>query len=275
MMKRILKSTTAIVLAIALIVTGFNVDMVSPAADINQKVTQKEFKITAKQKEEAQKEDAKVREKLKETKESKKENKKGKAVRELKEFRTSNSTTYLLSNGSRKIEIETVEWRSSYITFLQDINKNNSKQGYEFVIKDLDGDAIPELIVKEKLKLTVYRQNKEVEEVGSYNFATGTTRLFSSESMNYPGIFYFYVSGGLNHYGYIDIQDKELNIQELWNEDYSGIYKEMGEERERIEKFSDDDKIIKESRDLYTNNNDLAFIEVSTDNINLDELITK
>ena len=111
---------------------------------------------------------------------------------------------------------------------MQDINKNNSKLGYEFVIKDLDGDAIPELIVKEKLKLTVYRQNKEIEEVGSYNFATGTTRLFSSESMNYPGIFYFYVSGGLYHYGYINIQDKELNIQELWNVDYSGIYKEMG-----------------------------------------------
>ena len=173
-----------------------------------------------------------------------------------------------------KPDIETVEWRSSYITFLQDINKNNSKQGYEFVIKDLDGDAIPELIVKEKLKLTVYRQNKEIEEVGSYNFATGTTRLFSSESMNYPGIFYFYVSGGLNHYGYINIQDKELNIQELWNEDYSGIYKEMGEEREVIEKFSDDDKIIKESRDLYNNNCDLTFIKMSSDNINLDEVIT-
>ena len=142
------------------------------------------------------------------------------------------------------------------------------------MIKDLDGDAIPELIVKEKLKLTVYRQNKEIEEVGSYNFATGTTRLFSSESMNYPGIFYFYVSGGLNHYEYINIQDKELNIQELWNEDYSGIYKEMGEEREVIEKFSDDDKIIKESRDLYNNNCDLTFIKMSSDNINLDEVIT-
>ncbi len=52
-----------------------------------------------------------------------------------------------------KPDIETVEWRSSYITFLQDINKNNSKQGYEFVIKDLDGDAIPELIVKRKVKI--------------------------------------------------------------------------------------------------------------------------
>ncbi|MBD9201590.1 MAG: hypothetical protein EGQ18_00350 [Eubacterium ventriosum] len=92
--------------------------------------------------------------------------------------------------------------------------------------------------------------------------------------MNYPGIFYFYVSGGLNHYGYINIQDKELNIQELWNEDYSGIYKEMGEEREVIEKFSDDDKIIKESRDLYNNNCDLTFIKMSSDNINLDEVIT-
>lgn len=60
----------------------------------------------------------------------------------------------------------------------------------------------------------------------------------------------------------------------MWNEDYSGIYKEMGEEREVIEKFSDDDKIIKESRDLYNNNCDLTFIKMSSDNINLDEVIT-
>ena len=47
-----------------------------------------------------------------------------------------------------------------------------------------------------------------------------------------------------------------------------------GEEREVIEKFSDDDKIIKESRDLYNNNCDLTFIKMSSDNINLDEVIT-
>ena len=86
------------------------------------------------------------------------------------------------------------------------------------------------------------------------DFATGTTRFFSSDKTDYPGIFYFYVSGGLNHYGYMNIREKKLNIQELWNEDYSGISKEMGEKRDVIEEFSDDKKLIEESRTLYNNN---------------------
>ena len=137
------------------------------------------------------------------------------------------------------------------------------------MIKDLDSDCIPELIIKEQLKLVVYRFDKKVEKVGNYDFSTGTTRFFDSENKNYPGIFYFYVSAGLNHYGYINIQDKELNVQELWNEDYSGISKEMGIDREVIEKISDDDKLIEESKDLYNNNFDLEFTDIS--NINLDE----
>ena len=64
-----------------------------------------EFKITEEQKEEAKKENKKNREKLKQTKLSKEKNKKATVVKELKELRTSNTTTYLLSNGSRKLEI--------------------------------------------------------------------------------------------------------------------------------------------------------------------------
>ncbi len=162
-----------------------------------------------------------------------------------------------------------IEWRNAYTIFLEDLSKSNPNQTYECVIKDLDSDCIPELIIKEQLKLVVYGFDKKVEKVGNYDFSTGTTRFFDSENKNYPGIFYFYVSAGLNHYGYINIQDKELNVQELWNEDYSGISKEMGIDREVIEKISDDDKLIEESKDLYNNNFDLEFTDIS--NINLDE----
>ena len=53
MRRKMLKSTVAIVLSIALAVTGLNTDIISQAASITQKVTQEESKITAKQKEDA------------------------------------------------------------------------------------------------------------------------------------------------------------------------------------------------------------------------------
>jgi hypothetical protein len=83
------------------------VDGIYNAVSGSQETVRNEIKITAKQKEEAKKEDAKVREKLKETKESKEKNKKATVVKELKELRTPNSTTYLLSNGNIIIKSRT------------------------------------------------------------------------------------------------------------------------------------------------------------------------
>lgn len=103
MRRKMLKSICAVVLSIALTVTGVNVDGIYNAVAGSQETVQKETKITAEQKEKAQKEDEKVREKLKQTKLSKETNKKATVVKELKDFRTTNSTTYLLSNGSRKL----------------------------------------------------------------------------------------------------------------------------------------------------------------------------
>ena len=46
------------------------------------------------------------------------------------------------------------------------------------MLRDLDSDNIPELIIKEELKLTVYRYDTEIVEIGNYDFVTGTTRFF-------------------------------------------------------------------------------------------------
>ena len=87
MKKRMLKSTCAVVLSIALSVTGLNSDIIYTAAG-NRETVQKEITITAAQKEEARKEDEKVREELKQTKIRKEKNKKATIVKELKDFRT-------------------------------------------------------------------------------------------------------------------------------------------------------------------------------------------
>jgi hypothetical protein len=47
--------------------------------------------------------------------------------------------------------------------------------------------------------------------------------------------------------------------EELWNEDYSGISKELGIIRDRIEEFSADKQLISESRKAYEENKDLPF----------------
>ena len=40
----------------------------------------------------------------------------------------------------------------------------------------------------------------------------------------YSGIFCYFVSGGLEHYYYLEVND-DLEIQELWNNDFTGISK--------------------------------------------------
>ena len=159
MRRKMLKSTVAIVLSIALAVTGLNTDIISQAASITQKVTQEESKITAKQKEDAKREDEKVKEKLKDTKESKEKNKKATVVKELKELRNSNSTTYLLSDGSKKLEIcgEDIRYKENgkYIDYdpsLKKISKSEKNElsenkhavygdGAEYVYVNTAGDT--------------------------------------------------------------------------------------------------------------------------------------
>lgn len=133
-----LRKINAMILIIALMVTGMNFDTGSYVAKANVKVTNKivnDTKVTAKQREEEKEEDAKVRKKLEETKKSKEKNKKATVVRELEELRTSNSTTYLLSDGSRKLELygEDIRYKENgkYVDYnptLKKISKNEIKE---------------------------------------------------------------------------------------------------------------------------------------------------
>lgn len=64
MKRKMLKSICAVVLSMALAVTGLNTNGICKVAAGNRETVQEETKITAEQKEKAQKEDEKVREEL-------------------------------------------------------------------------------------------------------------------------------------------------------------------------------------------------------------------
>lgn len=144
--RSMLKRACAVVLSMALAVTGLNVNGIYNVTAGCHETVQSEMKITAAQKEEARKEDAKVREKLKQTKLSREKNKKATVVKELKNLRTTNSTTYLLSNGSRKLEIygEDIRYKENgkYVDYdpsLKKISKSEEKELKEQkVTKDKD-----------------------------------------------------------------------------------------------------------------------------------------
>lgn len=177
--------------------------------------------------------------------------------------------TILLFFGCGKTErVLKEEGKVDYTTFLSNLYENkSSNEELEFSIKDLDNNGIPELIIaKDGVNITVYTFKDTVVEVGSHYFATGTTRLFFTDNSSYPGMFFYFVGGGLDHYGYITIKDNKLMYEELWNEDYSGISKELGISRKRIEEFSADKQLIKESRKVYKENNDLPFQKLQPSN---------
>lgn len=153
------------------------------------------------------------------------------------------------------------EWSIAYTTFLNNLfEKKSSKTTFQFLIKDLDDNGIPELIIqKNGVNITVYTFHSEVIKVGHHDFKSGTTRFLYSDQSSYPGIFTFGVGGGCEWYGYISIQNDKMQIEKLWNKDFSGISKLLGKKRDKIEETSSDKQLIKESKRAYKGNQDLPF----------------
>lgn len=175
---------------------------------------------------------------------------------------------FLISGCGKTESTLKEEGKVDYTTFLSGLydNKSSSEELY-FSIRDLDNNGIPELVIERNgVNITVYTYNYTVVEVGNHDFASGTTRLFFTDNPSYPGIFFYFAGGGLDHYGYLTIKDNKLMYEELWNEDYSGISKELGISREKIEEFSADKQIINESRKVYKENNDLPFQKLHPSN---------
>ncbi len=141
-----------------------------------------------------------------------------------------------------------------YSTILDELRTNQADLYY--YVKDIDGNNVADLIVLENTKLSVYSYENSVNLIGEHDFITGTVRFFSSDSNSFPGIFYFTVSGGINHYGYMTIENGNLSFEKLWEEDYST---EEQNNAERITELSSNKELISESKRLYIENADIKF----------------
>ncbi len=144
---------------------------------------------------------------------------------------------------------------TSYENFLNDLK--NKQDDLCYYIKDIDGNNINDLLILENTKLSVYTYENSIELIGEQDFLTGTVRFFSSDNINCPGIFYYTVGGGVDHYGYMTIKDKKLSFENLWEENYAT---EPQDSINRTKELSPNKDLISESKKLYNKNADIKFI---------------
>lgn len=146
---------------------------------------------------------------------------------------------------------------TSYEKFLNDLK--NKQDDLYYYIKDIDGNNIDDLLVLENTKLSVYTYENSIKLIGEHDFLTGTVRLFSSDNINYPGIFYYTVGGGVDHYGYMTIKYKKLSFENLWEENYAT---EPQDSINHIKELSLNKDLISESKVLFDKNLDINFVSL-------------
>lgn len=175
-----------------------------------------------------------------------------------------------MNNSSKDTADENKQWQTDYAVFLNDLYQKNRSTDNRmgFCTRDLDNNGIPELIIsKNGVDLTIYTYEHELVRAGRHDFKSGTTQFLVSDNASYPGIFIFSVGGGYEWYEYLKIAHNKLQLEDLWNKDFSGISKVLGKKRKKIKEISTDKQLIKESRIAYKRENKLHFKKLHPDNL--------
>lgn len=140
----------------------------------------------------------------------------------------------------------------SYVELMNDFY--NQIPDFYYATQDIDGNGVKELIIQNNTTITVYTYDDSVNQLDSYDFVTGTVRLFASENPKYPGIFYYTVGGGCDHYSYMTLNNGSLGTTKLCEYYYSA-------DEPYWNNISKDTEMIAEAKALYNENRDIEFIK--------------
>ena len=154
--------------------------------------------------------------------------------------------------------------KNLYDSFLSE-NYNDSPDSY-YAYHDIDGNGTDELLISDNTTLTVYTVKNYVTEIGTHDFSTGTFQFFYSNNKDYPGIICFTAGGGMNRFSYITVKDGILNIEKIYDEDYSGI---LTDSENKIIPYSENDELINEIQKAYHTNLKLDFLPYNKNDIKL------
>lgn len=156
----------------------------------------------------------------------------------------------------------TAKGYKSYASFLENLASQDVEMRY--AIHNIDHDEQPELLISERgTKLTIYKMLDCVTEIGNEDFQTGTVRWFFSTDKEHPGVFYFTVGGGADHYSRMTIQDNKLHFEALWDDVYAySPTSDISALTVRYRVFTDNKELVKESKRLYDQNQDIQWTSV-------------
>ena len=184
--------------------------------------------------------------------------------------------------NSQQIElvIDEEKIENAYIAFLNEVNNRNDNFYYEFALRDIDGNGVIELILKEfdkdriKEKITVYSFDNDIFTVGCYSNPkeSFTGGFHCSTNTKYPGLFEVWWGGGIEHYGYLSMNSKSLEYKHLLCIDRSVDPPDTYE-------LTDDKYIISETYNLFPpyeyEDNLLQFYSINVDSFSYVFYITK
>lgn len=141
-----------------------------------------------------------------------------------------------------------------YMDYLQNFSRMKDYQVFEFSLRDLDKDEIPELIIVQSNAvhgiLSVYFYDGNLKKYGDYsNPKIGQSGLYISDNPMFPGLFTFWWGGGVEHYGYLYVDEGALKESKLWEVDHT-------EEFPCQKILFSDEELVEESMKLFSENDD-------------------
>ena len=126
-------------------------------------------------------------------------------------------------------EIEATEnsdvsnWQTAYISFLKDFPAPEDNEILEFSLRDLDGDGVPELIICQMdnaaytKDLLVYSYENSIYKIGEFeNAGSYASALCITDNPMFGGLFLLWYGGGVERYGYLSVEDRELKYEYLF-----------------------------------------------------------
>ena len=160
-------------------------------------------------------------------------------------------------NGE-SIEQTVNTYMKAYESYLRSFPELHDYQYSGVALRDLDKNGVPELIIVQVDEadgiLKVYSYDNRVYKIGEYSDPKiGISGIRISENPEFPGLFNQWWGGGVEHYGYLEVREKQLIYEALWYMDRTGAAPYQNQ-------VSNKEALIRESMTLFSDDDDMGNI---------------
>ncbi len=168
-----------------------------------------------------------------------------------------------------RVSSDIQDWQKAYIVFISEFSILEDYEICQYALRDVNLDGVPDLILLQSnastALLEIYSFNGGVFKTGNYTDVKVGSALRVSYHQLYPGLFTLRWGGGVEHYGYITIDEDLLVYEYLWfnNMAPEEVANEIGQSGKNI--VSDNKELVELSENIFLNENKNILEMISTD----------